>query len=73
MLPTCVEAHIRTMLSLRIPVGATCVDYFMSRDGELVTSTSNPGFARAVAAGGDRETSHVGPSSCPQRAKPVRS
>ncbi len=53
MLPTCVEAHIRTMLSLRIPVGATCVDYFMSRDNELVTSTSNPGFTRAAIAGGD--------------------
>ena len=51
MLPTCVEAHIRTMLSLRVPVGATCVDYFMSRNGELVTSTSNPGFTRAIASG----------------------
>jgi hypothetical protein len=37
------------MLSLRHPVGASCVDYFMSRDGELVTSTANPGFAQAVA------------------------
>ncbi len=50
MLPTCVEAHIRTMLSLRLAVGATCVDYFMSRDGELVTSTSNVQFSEAVAA-----------------------
>jgi glycosyltransferase involved in cell wall biosynthesis len=49
MLPACVETHIHVMLSLRCPVGATCVDYFMSRDGELVTSTANLGFAQAAA------------------------
>jgi glycosyltransferase involved in cell wall biosynthesis len=49
MLPTCVEAHIRAMLYLRAPVGATCVDYFMSRDRELVTSTCSMDFVKTVA------------------------
>jgi glycosyltransferase involved in cell wall biosynthesis len=48
MLPACVEAHVRAMLYLRAPVGATCVDYFMSRDRELVTSTCSSDFVRKV-------------------------
>lgn len=55
MLPTCVETHIRTMLSLRVPVGATCIDYFMSRDGELVTSTSTAQFSQVATARRGRE------------------
>jgi len=52
MLPPCVEAHVRAMLYLRVPVGATCVDYFMSRDDDLVTSTCSTDFAKTVAQPG---------------------
>jgi glycosyltransferase involved in cell wall biosynthesis len=51
MLPTCIEAHIRAMLYLRTPVGATCVDYFMSRNDQVVTSTGSVGFSRTVSDG----------------------
>ncbi|QAY95576.1 hypothetical protein CWB41_07355 [Methylovirgula ligni] len=69
MLPTCVEAHIRTMLSLRIPVGATCVDYFMSRDDELVTSTSTAGFSQAATDPGGGEPLIRSTIALPQTSK----
>ena len=42
-------------VSLRVPVGATCIDYFMSRDGELVTSTSTAQFSQVATARRGRE------------------
>lgn len=48
MLPTCVEAHIRAMLSLRQPVGASCVDYLVSAGDDITNSCSGYGFAYAM-------------------------
>ena len=48
MLPACVEAHVRAMLSMRQPVGASCVDYFMASGDHIITSCSGSGFAHAM-------------------------
>lgn len=51
MLPECIETHIQAMLSVRPPVGATCVDYFMSRGDALIASTCGAGFTQYVTSG----------------------
>lgn len=56
MLPTCVETHIRAMLYLRIPVAATCVDYFMSKGDDLTVSVSGLGFSNYVMSDAGRQS-----------------
>jgi glycosyltransferase involved in cell wall biosynthesis len=49
-LPTCIETHIRAHLVSRIPVGASSVDIYQSRDADLVTGARSS-FTRFISSG----------------------
>lgn len=55
-LPTCIEAHIQAFLVTRVPVGATSVDMFQSRDADLVVGTGKT-FSHFIMSGLGQKTS----------------